>query len=130
MSELPEGLTQAQLDRYAQLDRGIKALAKEKEDLNAHIKQTFSLAEITGVHTMVFGAVVVKIGETSRLPKEAKEQLEEKYPESKFPKNWKSALDVTSLPKGVVDEFRVLGQTLSVDVIDGAPAQSPKRAAK
>jgi hypothetical protein len=110
MAELPEGITQKELDEYAKLDRGIKKLQTRHKILNAKIKQVF--ASVTK-GTRVFGDVVVKIGLTSSFDKES---FEEKYPKEKFPQYYKLTLDPTKIEADIKAKFTSKANTLSVDV--------------
>lgn len=133
MATLPEGITQEQLDRYAYLSKGLSALENEKELLGNHIKQAYSEAGLTGKRTLTypspkFGTVIVTLGEQRRLSKEALEELEKAFSWEEFPKYWKTALDIKSIPAIHVDPYREITTTLKVDVEKDEVLASPKRA--
>jgi hypothetical protein len=112
MAELPEGITQKQIDEYAKLDKGIKKLQTRHKILNALIKQVF---EGTPKGTKIFGEVVVKLGETSTF---SSESFEEKYPKDKFPQYYKLTLDPKTIEADVKAKFTSNNPTLSVSVAD------------
>jgi hypothetical protein len=130
MAALPDGLTQADLDRYAQLDAGIAALAEEHKILNAKIKKAHLDAGLSGKKTLVYpsdkyGAIIVKLNEQRRLDMEA---LAEKYVEEQFPQYFIHSLDTKAIPADELDVFRTkVVQTLSIDRENAEPAVSPKR---
>ncbi len=121
MATLPEGLTQKDIDRYAQLDLGMKKLADEHSALNDKIKKAHEAAGITGKKTLTYpsekyGTVVVTLGEQKRLDEEA---LEKALPEDKHPDYYVSRLDKTLVPKTILDKFRTnIIQTLSIKVAE------------
>ena len=129
MAELPKGLTQADLDRYAQLDAGIAALAEEHKMLNTKIKKAFKDAKIVGKKTLVFpsdkyGAIIVKIGEQKRVNAE---RLNADYTIASHPECFVPMLDTSLIPADVLDTYREPIQTLSVDR-ETTGNESPKRA--
>lgn len=132
MSQIPKGLTQQDLDRYAQLDAGIAALAEEHKILNAKIKKAHLDAGLTGKKTLVYpsekyGAIIVKLNEQRRLDVPG---LTEAFPMDDFPQFYSSILDVKKVPADVQDEFRtVVVQTLSIDRENNGN-ESPRRAQK
>jgi len=108
MAELPEGLTQKELDEYAKLDRGIKKLQTRHKILNEKIKDAF-----TKNGTFVFGSVIIKRSEANSLDPEA---LQKKYPEATYPEYYKTVLDATKVPADIKAKFSSKTQRLSVDV--------------
>jgi hypothetical protein len=130
MAAIPTGLTQADLDRYAQLDAGIAALSEEHKVLNAKIKKAHLDAGLSGKKTLVYpsskyGSIIVKLNEQRRLNLA---DLTENYPEDDFPEFYSSALDTKKVPADVQDEFRtVIVQTLFIDRENAEPVVSPKR---
>lgn len=121
MATLPEGLTQKDIDRYAQLDAGIKKLQDEHAVLNEKIKQAHKDAGIEGSKTLTYpsakyGTVIVKLGEQKRLDTEA---LESKYPLDKNPEFYTPKIDTKKVPADIQAKFRTnIIQTLSVSVAE------------
>lgn len=117
MATLPEGLTQKDIDRYAQLDAGLKKIADEHKVLNEKIKKAHVDAGIKGKKTLIYpsekyGAVVVKLGEQKRLDTEA---LIAKFPEDKAPDFYALQLNVKAVPADIQERFRTnIIQTLSI----------------
>lgn len=131
MAAMPTGLTQADLDRYAQLDAGIAALSDEHKMLNAKIKKAFKDAKIVGKKTLVFpsdkyGAIIVKVGEQRRVDME---KVKADFTEETHPECFVSQLDTSLIDPDVLDTYREPVQTLSVDR-ESVGDESPKRAAK
>lgn len=108
MAELPEGITQKELDEYAKLDRGIKKLQIRHKILNEKIKTTF-----TKVGTFVFGSVIVKRTEADSFDAKAAEKA---FPLDKHPEFYKSVFDASALPADKRKKFTTKVQRLSVDV--------------
>jgi hypothetical protein len=121
MAQLPEGLTQKDIDRYAQLDAGIKKLQEEHAVLNETIKQAHKNAGIEGNKTLSYpsekyGTVIVKLGQQKRFDTAA---ASETFPEAEFPEYYSSTLDSKKLPADIANEFRTnIVQTLSVSVAE------------
>lgn len=117
MANLPEGLTQKDIDRYAQLDAGMKKLADEHKVLNDKIKQAHKDAGYEGSKTLIYpsekyGSVIVKLGEQKRLDTEA---LETAHPFEKFPQFYRTQFDKDAVPADVQAKFRTnIIQTLSI----------------
>lgn len=117
MAQLPEGLTQKDIDRYAQLDAGLKKIADEHKTLNEKIKKAHEDAGITGKKTLIYpsekyGAVIVDLSEAKGVDSEA---MEEKYPIEKNPDYYTPKLDVKKIPADIVAKFRtVVTQRLSI----------------
>lgn len=121
MAKLPDGLTQADIDRYAQLDRGIKALQEEHAVLNETIKQAHKDAGITGNKTLTYpsekyGTVIVKLGEQKRFDAA---KATETFPSPEFPEYYALQLDQKLMPADIVAAFKTnIVQTLSVSVAE------------
>lgn len=120
MADLPNGISQKDLDRYVQLDKALKKAQEEHKALNERIKQAFEDAGVAGKRTLIFdsakfGSIVVKLGETRRLDSKA---LEEKYPFDKAPQYWRMQFDTTVVEEKILDQYRKLTQTLSVSTAD------------
>ncbi|WNN95201.1 hypothetical protein SEA_MAGRITTE_250 [Microbacterium phage Magritte] len=117
MAQLPKGLAQKDIDRYAQLDAGLKRIADEHKTLNEKIKQAHEAAGLTGKHTLIYpsekyGAVIVELSEANGVDTEA---LEEKYPQEKNPDYYTPKLDQKKIPADIVKKFRtVKTQRLSI----------------
>lgn len=109
MADLPAGITQAELDRYALLDRGIKKLQGEHTDLNAKIKAAF-----TKVGTFSHGAVIVKRSEAVGVDAAA---VEAAFPYATAPGYYKPTIDAKALPKEIKDTFPKITQRVSIDVV-------------
>lgn len=108
MAELPDGITQEELDRYAKLDAGIKALQAEHKKINEKIKKVF-----TQPGTFVFGKVIIDRSSVVGVDVTA---VEENFPPSKYPEYYKAAVDQDSLPDEVKAEYFTLTERLSVKV--------------
>lgn len=121
MADLPEGLTQKDIDRYAQLDQGMKKLADEHKVLNEKIKQAHKDAGIEGNKTLTYpsakyGTVIVKLGEQKRLDTAA---LEKAHPFEKYPNFWRTQFDKDAVPADIQAKFRTnIIQTLSISVAE------------
>mgnify|MGYP007069471091 CR=1 FL=1 len=116
MAQLPEGITQQDLDRYAHLTAGIAVLEAEKDALNTQIKAAYAAAGYSGKHTLVYpspryGSVIVTIGEQRRVDQEA---LVTAFPRDRFPEYWKPVIDVDAIPATTVLGFRTPTMTLSI----------------
>jgi hypothetical protein len=121
MATLPAGLTQADIDRYAQLDKGIKALSEEHAVLNETIKQAHKDAGIEGSKTLSYpsekyGVVIVKLGQQKRFEAD---KASETFPSSEFPEYYSLTLDQKKMPADIAAAFRTnIIQTLSVSVAE------------
>lgn len=121
MAQLPEGLTQKDIDRYAQLDAGIKKLQEEHGILNETIKQAHKNAGIEGNKTLSYpsekyGTVIVKLGQQKRFDSA---QASATFPEEEFPEYYSSSLDPKKMPADISAAFRTnIVQTLSVSVAE------------
>lgn len=119
MAELPEGLTQKDIDRYAYLDAGLKKLQDEHKALNDKIKKMHEAQGIKGKKTLVYpsekyGSVIVDLNEQKRVDEDA---LVAAYPESKAPQYWKPVIDKTAIPATILEKFKTnIVQTLSIKV--------------
>ncbi len=121
MAQLPEGLTQKDIDRYAQLDAGIKRLQEEHAVLNETIKQAHKAAGIEGNKTLSYpsdkyGTVIVKLGQQKRFDTA---KATETFPEDEFPEYYTSTIDAKKMAADIANEFRTtVVQTLSVSVAE------------
>lgn len=121
MATLPEGLTQTDIDRYAQLDAGIKKLQEEHSILNETIKQAHKNAGIEGSKTLSYpsekyGTVIVKLGQQKRFDSKAAEAT---FPEADYPDFYTAALDQKKMPADIVAEFKTnVVSTLSISVAE------------
>lgn len=121
MATLPDGLTQSDIDRYAQLDAGIKKLQEEHSILNETIKQAHKNAGIEGNKTLSYpsekyGTVIVKLGQQKRFDSS---KASATFPESEFPEYYSSALDQKKMPADILAAFKTnIVQTLSVSVAE------------
>lgn len=121
MATLPEGLTQKDIDRYAQLDAGIKKLQEEHAVLNETIKQAHKNAGITGNKTLSYpsekyGTVIVKLGQQKRFDAE---KAAETFPSDEYPEYYTLQLDQKKMPADISAAFRTnIVQTLSVSVAE------------
>ena len=117
MATLPDGLTQKDIDRYAQLDAGLKKISDEHKALNDKIKRTHLEAGFTGKKTLVYssekyGAVIVDLGEQKRVNTDA---LEAAHPVEKFPQYWRTQFDASSVDDTVKARFKTnIVSTLSI----------------
>lgn len=110
MSALPEGLTQAEVDRYAKLDAGIKKLQPEHKRLGEKIKSL-----VTKVGTFTFGNVVVDRNEAKSFDKKT---AEHDYPYEKFPEYYTPVLDPAKVPDAVKEKYTSMTQRVSVKVTE------------
>lgn len=121
MADLPEGVSQKDIDRYAYLDKGIKKLQDEHKALNDKIKRAHEAAGITGKKTLVypsekFGSVIVDLNEQKRVDSEA---LEAAHPFEKSPQYWRMQFDQGLVDKTILDKFRTkIIPTLSIKVAE------------
>lgn len=121
MASLPEGLTQKDIDRYAQLDAGLKKIADEHKALNDKIKRAHVEAGITGKKSLTYpsekyGVVVVTLGEQKRVDTDA---LVKAHPSEKFPQYWALQFDQTAVDKTIIDKYRTnIISTLSIKIAD------------
>lgn len=119
MATIPEGITQADIDRLAVLNQGLKVLQEEEKELKAKVKEAFENAHL-GKGTYSFlsekteATVIVKIGESYRLSNDGKVLLADRFSEDKYPEAWVSQLDIPSLPKKVVDSYKERVPSLSI----------------
>lgn len=119
MATLPEGLTQKDIDRYAQLDAGMKKLADEHKALNDKIKRAHQEAGISGKKTLVYpsekyGSVIVDLNEQKRLDEEA---LIKAHPFEKFPQFWRMQFDKSAVDETILAKFKTnIIPTLSIKV--------------
>lgn len=116
MATLPAGLTQKDLDRYAQLDAGMRKIADEHAMLNAKIKKAHEEAGIEGKKTLVYpsekyGAVIVDLGVQNRTDTKA---LEEAFPSEKYPENYSLKIDPSKMDAKIVAKFKNAIRTVSV----------------
>lgn len=112
MATLPAGLTQSNVDRYAKLDAGIKALEAEHKVLGELIKTTHAEAGITGKRTLIYEDVIVTFNEQRRLNGEV---FQESFSPAEFPEYYKPAIDAAKVPADILDAFRTnVIPTLSV----------------
>jgi hypothetical protein len=118
MAVLPAGLTQKDMDRYAQLDAGLKKIADEHKALNDKIKKAHEDAGYTGKHTFVYpsdkyGSVIVDLGEQKRVDMEA---LVKAHPQEKYPDYWTLQFDKTAVDATVLNKFKKPVPTLSIKI--------------
>lgn len=115
MSEMPDGITQEELDRYAKLDKAIKKFQIEHKSLNARIKAAFKK-----VGTFQFGSVIVKRTESTS-KKFDSEAFALAYPASKREnrKYYSVTVDAAKIPAELALEYTEFGtiEKLSVDVV-------------
>lgn len=109
MAELPEGITQKEIDRFLKLDLGIKKLQPEHKVLSEKIKSAF-----TKLGTWVFGEAIIKRTEASSFDKAA---FEKKHPVDRFPEYYSLTLDPTLIEPDVKAKFTTKVQRLSVDKV-------------
>lgn len=120
MATLPEGITQKDLDRYAQLDAGVKKIQEEHKALNDKIKKAHQDAGLTGKKTLVYpsdkyGSVIVVLGEQKRIDGPA---LEKALPLEKFPQYWQMQFDATLVDETIKGKYKNTISTLSIKVGD------------
>lgn len=121
MATLPDGVTQRDIDRYAQLDDGIKKLQKEHDILNELLKSAHRAAGYKGNKTLTYpsakyGTVIVKLGEQRRTDVA---KATETFPAEEFPEYYSQTLDTKKLPADILAEFKTnIVQTLSISVAE------------
>jgi len=119
MAQLPEGLTQKDIDRLAQLDAGMKKLQDEYNALKDKVKRAHQDAGLTGKQTLVYpsdkyGTVIVDLNEQKRVDTEA---LIKAHPFDKFPQYWRMQFDQAAVDETVLNKFRTnVIPTLSIKV--------------
>ena len=110
-TELPEGVSQAQIDRYAKLDKAIKKAQTEHKTLNELFKQKF-----VKLGTFMFGSVIIKRTEASSFDsKKFAEDHPVTDPASK--KYYVLTLDASLIEADVKAKYTSKTQRLSVDVV-------------
>ena len=132
MAELPEGITQDEIDRFAQLHKGVEALKEELELLKTTLKTKYKAAGITGKRTLVYpspkyGTVIVKLGEQNRILDDSKKALIADYPQEVYPTYWAPAINVPAIPASIVDTYRTITPTITCDVENANPDVAPRR---
>lgn len=115
-TNLPEGITQAELDKYARVDAAIKRLEPEKKRLNDKIKRAF-----TELGTFLCGSVVVKRTQADSFDAVA---FADKYPESKYPQYYKSVVDPTKIDAKTKSKFVSKTQRLAIETVIIADADT------
>lgn len=119
MAVLPEGLTQKDIDRLAQLDTGMKKLQDEYSALKDKVKRAHQDAGITGKKTLTYpsekyGTVIVDLNEQKRVDVEA---LVKAHPFEKFPQYWRMQFDQSAVDETVLNKYRTnIIPTLSIKV--------------
>lgn len=108
--KLPAGITQAELDEYAKIDRVLKnkKLNDRHKELNAKIKAAF-----VKLGTFIHGSVIIK--RTERTGFDAK-AAEEDFPFEKFPEYYKPVFDPTTFPAELKEKYATKIEALSVTV--------------
>lgn len=109
MATLPAGITQDELDRYAKLDAGIKALTVEHKAINEKIKKAF-----TAKGTFVCGSIIIERSSSVGLDIKG---VEAAYPFETNPEFYTPAVDRTKVPESVKGEFFTITEKLSVKVV-------------
>lgn len=105
MSGLPTGLSQADFDLYAHLDKAIKDLTEERKVLGDKIKKHLE----PGAY--VFGDVIVDRQEKRVVDAKA---LSAAYSVAEFPGFYKQVLDATAVPAEIKQKFQTIQHSLSV----------------
>jgi hypothetical protein len=112
---LPQGITQADLDRALKLKVGLDKLEAEHKELTDRIKEAFEAEK----KTYVYEEVSVTIGLTSRL--DAKE-FQAAYGVEDFPELYKSAPDAAAIRKQLgattAEKFFKTSKTLSLKKVE------------
>jgi hypothetical protein len=116
---LPEGITQADLDRAAKLKAGVEKLEAELKELTDRIKDAFPAEK----KTYIFEGVSVGIGLADRL--DAKE-FEATYDPKEFPELFKLTPDPRAireqLGKATAAPFFKTGKTLTLKQVENSSA--------
>lgn len=108
MATLPEGLTQADIDRYAQLDQALKPILEEHKRLNDLIKRSHLEAGISGKKSLVYpsekyGSVIVNLSERKLLDEET---LIEAHPYEKFPQFYSTQFNKTLVDAPTLNKYK------------------------
>lgn len=111
VTELPEGITQADIDRYAKLDAGIKKLSAEHKVLNELLK-----LKLVKLGTFVFGKVIIKRSEASSFDKEKFEQ-DHPYSVKENRKYYVHALDASLIEPDLRKKYTTKTQRVSVETL-------------
>ena len=118
MTALPEGITQADVDRLATLEQGLRVLSTEYDALKAKFKEAITHGEPLKA-TKIFpseryGNVVLKFGVQARVDEAL---LSAELTQEKAPEFWSLQLDKTLIPSDLLDGYRTkVVQQLSVSV--------------
>jgi hypothetical protein len=107
-SELPEGITQKELDELAKLDKAIKKASERSAILRDKLKTA-----VTKKGTYVFGKVVVKRGTTNRFDAES---FEKDYSPVMFPEMFKTSVDATKVSKELKAHYVTPVETVSITI--------------
>lgn len=121
--ELPEGFTQADLNRLAQLSKGARALKEEFDALNSKLKTALIDAgyytDLTKAKTLVmpdtpFGTLLAKIGVQKRF---APKEFEAEYPYGEETAEYYTPqVDSSRVPESIKKQFTPATPTISLDV--------------
>lgn len=95
MSTLPEGITQAEIDRYAKLDAGVKKLTAEKKELGEKIKFVLTAKSATYTFEDVVVSVAVRKGEFD------KELATDTFPADRYPDLYTLTIDPEKVRKSL-----------------------------
>lgn len=120
ITELPEGLTEKDLIRYAKLSKQATETTKLKKVLNDKIKKSFATVAYEFGKDYVFGKVSLTFGRQMRF---SAELFTKKYPIAKFPQYYTMQLDESLIPDALkTDKVKTPVITLSaseVEVVTG-----------
>lgn len=95
MSTIPEGLTQADFDRYAKLDSGIKKLEDEKKILADKIKAALPLKKEVYVFEDVILDASVRKGQFDKV------LASQTFPAAEYPEYYTAVIDATKVRKSL-----------------------------
>lgn len=108
-SQLPEGITQDDLDKLAKIDSSIKKLEKAKAPLLAKVKTAF-----VKLGTFAYGNVIIE--RTQAKSFDAK-TFEEEHPFESFPEFYKPVIDATTIPEDEKEKYTSFTQRLSIKTV-------------
>jgi hypothetical protein len=118
MADLPEGITQEDLDRYVRITTGITKLTEEKDELNQKIKDAFYTDPTfisKGKLARTYGTVLVDITSTTTFDKKL---FAAQFPPTEFPMFYKPEPDQTKLSPTEKKPFQSTSPRLSVKSLD------------
>jgi hypothetical protein len=94
--ELPEGITEKDLERYAKLSKQATTIKGLRDKLNDKIKKSFAGVKYEFDKPYLFGKTSLTFGKQMRF---SEELFVKKYPISKYPQFYSMQLDTSLIPE-------------------------------